>query len=82
LVIVTHPDGLRVKSFFDMKTGLKIKQFTDTPGSTVNEFGDYREVNGGVKIPFEVKTTVLGQPIDFKVSGAVANTGLADGIFK
>jgi hypothetical protein len=82
LVTVTRPDGLKVKSYFDTKTGLKIKQLTDTPGSTVMEFSDYREVNGGVKIPFDVKTAVLGQPVDFKVSGAVANSGLTDAQFK
>jgi len=82
LVTVTHPDGVRVKSFFDTKTGLKIKQFTDTPNSTVNEFGDYHEINGGVKIPYDIKTTVLGQPVEFKVSGAVANSGVSDGQFK
>ena len=82
LIIVTRPDGVRIKSYFDTKTGLKIKQFTDTPGSTVNEYGDYREVNGGVKIPFDIKTFVLGQPVEFKVSGAVANSGVTDGVFK
>jgi len=81
LVIVTRPDGLKVKSYFDAKTGLKIKQMTDTPGATVNEFGDYREVNGGIKIPFTVKTVVLGQQTEFKVTGAVANTGISDGLF-
>ncbi|MDB5112635.1 MAG: hypothetical protein JWR67_3749 [Mucilaginibacter sp.] len=81
LVTVTHPDGVRVKCYFDTKTGLKIKQLTDTPGSTVNEFRDYREVNGGIKIPFDTQTTLLGQPVEFKVSGAVANSGLTDGLF-
>lgn len=82
MILVTHPDGVRVKSYFDIKTGLKIKQFTDSPGSTVNEYSDYREVNGGVKIPYDIKTSVLGQPVEFKVNGAVANSGLMDGVFK
>jgi len=82
LILVTHPDGVRVKCYFDIKTGLKIKQLTDTPGSTVNEYSDYREVNGGVKIPYDIKTSVLGQPVEFKVNGAVANSGLLDGVFK
>jgi len=82
LVMVTRPDGVRVKNYFDSKTGLKIRQITDSPGSTASEYGDYREVNGGVKIPYDIKTTVLGQPVEFKVSGAVANSGLTDGQFK
>ena len=82
LVMVTRPDGVRIKSYFDNKTGFKIKQQTDTPGSTVTEYGDYREVNGGVKIPFDVKTGVLGHPVEFKTTGAVANSGVLDGVFK
>jgi hypothetical protein len=82
LVTVTHPDGVKVKCFFDTKTGLKIKQFTDTPGSTVTEFSDYKEVNGGVKVPFDIKTGMLGAPVEFKVTGAVANTGLSGELFK
>jgi len=82
LLVVTRPDGLRVKSYYDTKTGLKLKEFTDTPNSTVTEYGDYHEVNGGVKIPFDVKTVVLGQPVEFKTTGAVANTGLTDAQFK
>jgi hypothetical protein len=82
LIIVTRPDGIKVKSYYDVKTGLKIKQFTDSPGSTVSEFSDYREINGGVKIPFDTKTSVLGQPVEFKVTGAVANGGVGNEVFK
>lgn len=82
LVNVTTPDGVKVKTYFDTKTGLKLKQYIDAPNSTVTEYSDYREVNGGVKIPFDMKTSIIGQPVDFKVTGAVANSGLTDGQFK
>jgi len=82
LVTVTTPDGVKVKTYFDTTTGLKLKQNIDAPGAIAVEFSDYREVNGGVKIPFDTKTTVFGQPVEFKVSGAVANSGLTDGQFK
>jgi hypothetical protein len=82
LVIVTHPDGVRVKSFFDQKTGLKIKQFTDVPGSTVTEWSDYREISNGIKIPYTIKTSVIGQPVEFKVNNAAVDSGLLNDQFK
>ena len=65
-----------------MKTGLKLKQFTDVPNSTKMEFSDYRDINTGVKIPFNETSSINGGPIDYKLSGATANTGLANDIFK
>jgi hypothetical protein len=82
LVTVTGPDGVRVKYFYDQKTGLKIKQYTDVPNSTIMEFGDYRDINTGIKIPFSEKTTIVGQPIEFKVKSAMANGGMSDSIFR
>jgi len=82
LITVTTPDGIKVKTYFDTATGLKLKQNIDAPGAIAVEYSDYREVNGGVRIPFDTKTTVFGQPVDFKVTGAVANSGLTDGQFK
>jgi hypothetical protein len=82
LVTVTSPEGIRVKYFYDQKTGLKIKQYTDVPGSTVMEFGDYREVTGGIKIPFDEKTAVVGYPIEYKVKTATVNVGLTNDTFK
>lgn len=82
LVTVTGPDGVKVKYYYDQKTGLKVRQFTDVPNSTVMEFGDYRDINTGIKIPFLEKTTIVGQPIEFKVKGAMANGGVSGDVFK
>jgi hypothetical protein len=82
LITVASPDGTKVKYFYDQKTGLKIKQFTDVPNSTVAEFSDYRDINTGIKIPFSEKTTVVGQPIEFKVKSAMANGGISNDTFK
>jgi len=82
LVTVTGPDGTKVKYFYDMKTGLKLKQFTDVTNSTVMEWSDYRDINTGIKIPYSEKTTVVGQPIEFKVKSATANTDLTTDSFK
>jgi hypothetical protein len=81
-VTVTSPDGIKVKYFYDQKTGLKIKQFTDIPGSTVMEWNDYQGINTGIKIPFSEKTTIVGQPIEFKVKSATVNGGLTNDMFK
>ena len=82
LVTVAQPDGLKVDYFYDFKTGLKIKQHTDVPNSTVMEFGDYHDIETGIKIPFSEKTTVVGQPIEFKVKTTTVNTGLGNDTFK
>jgi hypothetical protein len=45
------------------------------------EFSDYRDINAGVKIPFAEVNGLLGFPINYKVTGATANTNLSDDIF-
>ncbi|NNU33090.1 hypothetical protein HK413_00840 [Mucilaginibacter sp. S1162] len=80
-VVVTHPDGVRVKAYFDPVTGYKLKQVSDVPNGSPTEFGDYREV-GGIKIPYNTKTILLGVPVELKVNNATANTGLTNEQFK
>ena len=82
LITVTSPDNVNVKYFYDQKTGLKVKQFTDVPNSTVMEFSDYQNVNTGVKLPFTEMNGVNGQPIQFKIKSATANTGLTNDTYK
>jgi hypothetical protein len=82
LVTVTSPDNITVKYFYDQKTGLKVKQFTDVPNATVMEFSDYQNVNTGVKLPFTEMNSVNGQPIQFKIKSATANTGLTNDTYK
>jgi hypothetical protein len=82
MITATLPNGTKVKYFYDQKTGLKIKQLTDVPGSPVVEWGDYREIQGGIKIPFSEKMTVVGQPVEFKVKSTIVNSDLPDYTFK
>ncbi len=82
LVVVTRPDGLKVRNYFDTKTGLKVKQVTDVQGASVNEFSDYRAINGGIKIPYTFVTGLLGESVEFKITDAVANSDLSVGEFK
>jgi hypothetical protein len=81
LVTVTYPDGVRVKQYFDTKTGLKLKQATDVANAVPTQFDDYRDI-GGIKIPYSTKTVLMGAPVELKVSQATANTGLTDQEFK
>jgi hypothetical protein len=82
LITVSTPDGVKVKYFYDQKTGLKLKQYTDVPNATVMEFDDYQGINTGVKIPFTEKNGINGTPITFKIKSATANTNLTDDTFK
>jgi hypothetical protein len=83
LLYVTQPDGVKMRYYYNAQTNLKIKQYIDiSGGSTVYEWSDYKDVNGGIKIPFTEKTTVVGQPIEFKVKDAVVNGGIPDDTFK
>jgi hypothetical protein len=81
-ITVKGPDGFSVKYFYDQKTGLKLKQYTDVQNATRMEFSNYQSINTGVKIPFAEKNSVNGNPIDFKIASATANTGLTDDTFK
>ncbi|MGN6394107.1 MAG: M1 family metallopeptidase [Mucilaginibacter sp.] len=82
LVTVTNPDGTPVKYYYDQKTGLKVKQVVDMPNTSAVDFGDYQNIPAGIKVPFSEKTTIAGQPVEFKVKTAVANTGVTDDAFK
>jgi len=82
LITVTTPEGTKVNYYYDQKTGLKMKQFAEIAGNgTTIEWGDYRSINPGIKIPFSEKTIIVGQPIEFKVKNATINTGLSNDTF-
>ena len=82
MVTVTSPDGVKVKYFYDQKTGYKVKQYTAVANSAVIEYSDYRDVNTGVKIPFTQSTSIFGQPVKFLVKSAAVNTNIANELFK
>ena len=82
MVTATTADGIKIKSYYDTKSGLKLREFIDAPGSSAEDFTDYNEVGGGVKIPYTEKTTYLDEAVDFKVKEVKVNTGLPDNDFK
>jgi len=73
LVTVTIPAGVKIKNYYDQKTGFKVKSEVAVPGNTPTDFEDYREVKDGIMIPYTEQTQSLGQPIDFKVKNAEIN---------
>lgn len=75
LIVVTAPNNINVKYFYDLKTGLKIKQFTDVPNSTHMEYDDYQDIGNGVKIPFTELNSIEGYPITYKIKNFTVNSG-------
>ncbi|SDT10278.1 hypothetical protein SAMN05216490_2491 [Mucilaginibacter mallensis] len=73
MVTVTTPVGVRIKNYYDQKTGFKLKSEVAVPGNTPTGFEDYREVKDGIMIPYTEQTQSFGQPIDFKVKNAEIN---------
>jgi len=47
------------------------------------DYSDYRDVEGGIKMPFKIVST--GQmpiPLAFEVQSVTVNTGVEDAVFK
>jgi len=82
MLTVTSPDGLRIKYFYDRDSGLKVMQYNDVPNSTIMKYSDYREINTGIKIPFNEKNGIDGDPVEYKITDVKVNTGVADAIFR
>lgn len=79
---VNVADGAIVKNFYNQKSGLKVKQVIEGPVNSVNEWGDYEGITGGIKIPFSIKTTLLGQTAEFKVKETAVNSNMTAGAFQ
>jgi len=69
LVTVTTPSGVKIKNYYDVKTGFKLREQVDAPDSGPVDFADYRELKNGVFIPYTIRTSAFGQALDFKVQG-------------
>jgi outer membrane lipoprotein-sorting protein len=82
VVTISNGNGKTIKKYFDEKSGLLVKEITETKGvnSTV-EFSDYREISG-IKFAFGRKTDLGGQNIDFKVKEIKVNANIPDTDFK
>jgi len=81
-VDINLAEGTQIRNFYNQKTGLKIKQVVEGSVNSVTEFGDYEGINGGIRIPFLIKTTLLGQSAEFKVKETAVNSCMAAGVFQ
>lgn len=83
LITVATADGNTTRAYYDMASGLKIREVRLNSGTTTtSEFNDYREIGNGVKIPFTVKKPFFDRDIDFKVMNVKFNSNLPDSTFK
>jgi len=79
---ISKPNGTATVVYFDVKTGLKIKEITPTPQGTVSvTYNDYTDFDG-IKIPVNRKMAVGPQALDMKVVEVVINKGIADSEFE
>lgn len=83
LITVTNPNGSVIKSYYDMASGLKLKETRNISGiTTTSDYSDYRVAGNGIKVPFSIKNTLFGENIEFKVSDVKVNAGVADSLFQ
>ncbi|MDY0104179.1 MAG: pitrilysin family protein [Lentimicrobium sp.] len=76
-MILTMPSGKETTAFFDVTSGLKVKEIGDQGVST---FSDYREVNG-VKFPYALTQQMGPQTVEMKVLTIKINSKLKDDLF-
>lgn len=75
---VTDPQGGSRREYFDVATGLKIRE-VDANGSE-SKFADYKDVNG-VKIPFKTTVNLFRGPVEMVLESAKINSNLPDSDF-
>lgn len=85
-VIMTLPSGIKWTQYYDLKSGLKLKEqkYINSPtGLLLQEitYNDYREVEG-ILYPYKITQSIGFQTMEFTVSSIKINTGLVDREFK
>jgi hypothetical protein len=76
-VLITYPTGKETTRFFDVSTGLLVREISD---QGIGEYSDYREVNG-VKFPYSISQQMGPQTIKLSVLSIKVNTKLKDELF-
>jgi len=84
-ISLIFPYGAEWIQFYDMETGLKIRDSKDiiTPQGKfqqITEFDDYRDVEG-IRYPFKIKQYLGNQTLDFMIESIKVNTGISEDIF-
>ena len=82
VVETTKPDGDTVKTFFNAKTGLKMKRETTEEGKvSTTEYGNYKKVDG-IMMPYMQTADNLGQTMELKIDEVKINSGLENSNFE
>lgn len=81
---IESADGSKQTEYFDIKTGLKVRSQSNQDGTqTQTDYSDYRELEGGIKMPYKVVSTgLMPVPLAFQVESIVVNSGVEDAVFK
>ncbi|WP_298519640.1 pitrilysin family protein [uncultured Kordia sp.] len=81
VVEVESADGDKVKNYYDVASGLKVKKAETAKGpggqESVQEtgYGDYKDVDG-VKFPYKMVLPMMGQKVEFTTVNAKINAPL------
>ena len=88
VVEVERPDGKKSTEYYDMKSGLKVREVSQgtgadgQPAMQMVEMSDYQPANG-VLIPYALSVTgLLPVPVKIIVKEVKVNAGVEDAIFK
>ena len=78
---ISQPSGITTVVYFDVETGLKLKEITATPQGTVSvTYENYTDFDG-IKFPISVKTVVGPQAFDMNFVEIAINKGIDDSEF-
>ncbi|MDF9830338.1 pitrilysin family protein [Parabacteroides sp. PF5-6] len=85
-VLKLEKDGVTTTEYYSVQSGLKLRsaQTVQTPMGemqSLTDYVDYREVSG-VKVPYSIKQSAMGQIIATVITTVEINTGLDDAVFK
>lgn len=85
-ILLTLPNGAEWLQYYDMETGLKVRDSKDLITEQGNfkqitEFDDYRSIEG-IRYPFKIKQYLGSQVLDFTIESIQVNTGISDDVFQ
>lgn len=83
LITLSDPSGNFTKAYYDLETGLKLREVKTAQGETITaDYNDYRLAGNGIKLPYSTKTVLFGQAIEFKVTDVKVNSNLTNNNFQ
>jgi len=80
-VIITSPSSKAKTAYFDVTTGLKVKEIAVLPqGSSTTIYSEYKEIDG-IKFPVSISQSMGPQMVNLQVSSVEVNKGINDSVF-